>query len=246
MKITIPSLSRSSKVGKTVDLVGKKNVCVYIHKRELDDYTKHLSKSIIKVMPDDLFGVGAVRKFMLEDNRQSQKDSYIFQLDDDVTYMKYKFADKTKHVAEPDHVLAVIDNVARMADEIETPLFGFMAQQNPRYGNQLSAFQFNGMVSMGLGILYKHLGSINFDPRLVLKNDLDFWLQTKYYKRYVLLDTRYCLVYGLTWTAQGGCSVNRNDETLAKTKQILIDKYGSNVIQTRPEKPNQLSIRVGF
>jgi len=84
-----------------------------------------------------------------------------------------------------------------------------------------------------------------FDERFVVNEDHDFCLQTKYYKRFLIMDGRYNWSFGKTWLTDGGCSTLRNAIVLEKCRNLLRGKWGS-VIVSNKKKPNQIYLHVGF
>jgi len=242
MKIIIPSKGRPQSASQTVELVGPENALVYIQKDQLKSYSKLIDSKIIRTLPDGTYGMGAIRKYMLQDNIN---EDYVLQLDDDVDGMEYKFDPKVTRIVDKEHILRIIDNCYRMADDLGTNLFGFISSPNPMLYTQLNHFLFGGMVACGIGIIPKNLGDVMFDERFVVNEDHDFAMQTKFYKRFLVMDGRYNWIYGKTWSNEGGCSTLRNRQVLEKCRNLLIQKWGSCII-TNKKKPNQIYLHVPF
>lgn len=240
MKFLVPSRQRSEKIRRVVDLFGAERTKVYVHKTEVKEYKKVLGDIVVG---HDKFGMGSIRKFMMEDNLDND---YIFMIDDDVTGMEYKFADRMLRIVEGYHCREVIQNAYQVALDLGTPLFGFVSSPNPFLYTQMDHVHFNGMIACGIGIIPELLGSINFDPRLIVNEDQDLCLQTKYYKRYLFMDNRYNFRYGKTWVSEGGCSSLRNFETMDKCSAILKSKYGNRVVVDSGKKAHQHVLRVEF
>ena len=68
MKYNIPSKGRGEIIGETVDLLGGKDVIVYVHEDEYEFYSKSLNKRQLKT--HTVQGIGAIRKFMYDDNKK--------------------------------------------------------------------------------------------------------------------------------------------------------------------------------
>jgi len=157
-------------------------------------------------------------------------------MDDDIIGLTYRFADKMEEIVDGDHFREVLRSTSQMALDIGTPLFAYGASQNPNFYTQMDHFDFKGNIASIHGIIPGLLGSINYDPRLIIMNDYDIALQCKYYKRYVLIDKRYNLSTSDKWFNKGGSSTLRNKDLLEKCSKILLAKYGSKVIKYDPKK----------
>ena len=243
MKFLIPSKGRADLVGTTVDLVGRRKALVYVAESELESYEKVLGKGIVRPVPREVFGMGAIRRYMVNKHRD---EDYFFMIDDDVTGMEYKFSDKVTRVVDTQHIQEIIQNAYITANDLKTPLFGFVSSPNPMLYTQIDHVHFNGMIACGIGIIPKYLGTVNFDPRLVVYEDQDLCLQVKYHHRILFMDNRYNFRYGKTWVTEGGCSTLRNATILKQCSDILRKKWGSRVVQYSPKKPFQHVLRVGF
>ena len=238
MKYTIPSKGRGEIIGETVDLLGGNNVLVYVHEDEYEFYSKSLTKKQLKV--HDCKGIGAIRRFMYEDNK---KEDYTFQFDDDIIALEYKFSDKMEIIVDPKHIKAVIDNCYQMALDIGTPLFGIAAGVGPMLYSQLNVCMFSGFVNaVNTGVIPKLMGDINWDPRFtVMHEDHDISLQVKYHKRYLYIDGRYSIKANEKIGA--GMSTIRNYDEHEKCHKLLKLKYGS-VIGENPKTKYLNSYRV--
>jgi len=242
MKITIPSRGRSREAQTLVELAGPENCLVYIKKEDYKSYAKLIDKKILKIVPDDAYGMGAIRKHIL---KQHLKEDWILQLDDDVTGIEYKFSEKITKIVEKNHFLGVIENIANLAMDTKTCLFGLHASPNPFNYNQLEHFIFSRLVACGIGLVPKNLGSVMFDERMIVNEDHDITLQAKYYRRFLIMDGRYCWIHGKTWTTDGGCSTIRNKKVIQDCLDILAKKWsGSFICNTKKEQ--QIYLRLAF
>ena len=224
MKYLIPSKGRADTVGDTIDLLGKKNVKVYVATDQVDSYKKYLDKSLINVLPEGTIGMGAIRKHMLDDNR---KLDFFYQLDDDIKYLADISGEKVEQIYDSDHIKSIITNVYQMAYDIQCPLFGLNPVANPKFVSQLDMVHFSKPVIMGIGVIPKYLGDINFDPRMKIYEDEDFTLTTKFIKRYNVVDLRYHFFDKKIWTSEGGCSTLRTQQIQNQCKTILLNKWGN-------------------
>ena len=242
-KIVIPSRKRSDKIGKTINFTGRKHSLIYVNEDEVDTYKSQYG-DIVRSIPDNIFGMGAIRKYMLDDTKKNNE--LVVQLDDDIIGLDYIFADKAEQVTDSDHFHEVLLNSYQVCDDLEIPVFGYTSHVNAiRTYTQLDVAKFTHLISMCTGILTKYLGSINYDPRFVIYEDHDFILNTKFYKRFVFVDTRYNCVFKKNWTSGGGASLIRNTESLDKHRELLQRKYGS-AIRSAPKKQDKHVITLDF
>lgn len=243
MKFLIPSTGRSQFIADLIDLLGKKDVLVYVKENEYKTYlSNNCPEENLVGYSNDIIGMGAIRKYMLE---QHLKEDYVFQIDDDVVEFEYKFSERVDRIVDPDHIKAIVENAYNAANDLGTPLFGFLSTVGPMLYTQLNHALFSGTIICGLGIIPKHLGDINFDERLIVNEDQDFTLQTKHYKRFIFMDARYGIVARKIWKLEGGCSTLRNSDTMERCKSILKQKWGTSVVLNR-RKPNQVFLYVKF
>ena len=140
MKYLIPSKGRADSISNTIQLLGEKDVKVYVSKEDYDEYTKFVDKVILNTLPLGTHGMGAIRKYMLNDNRDLD---YFYMLDDDIKYLVDLSEDKVIQIHDTKHVKEIIENVYNMANDLKTPLFGLNPTANPKYYSDLSLFSFS-------------------------------------------------------------------------------------------------------
>ena len=226
MKYLIPSKGRADSISNTIQLLGSKDVKVYVAKEDYDEYAGFVDKAMLNVIPMGTRGMGAIRKYMLNDNRDLD---YFYMLDDDIKYLANLTEDKVVQIHDTKHVKQIIENVYNMANDLKTPLFGLNPTANPKYYSDLSLFSFSRPTIMGIGVIPKYLGDIDFDPRLLIFEDEDFTLMPKLRKRYHVLDLRYHFMDKKIWTSEGGCSTLRTQSVEKDCKTTLRNKWGGSV-----------------
>lgn len=232
MKILIPSLERSENLD-VLKLCGMKNVKVYVKTHEMDTYAKQIGDEYVFEVPEDCIGLGAIRRFLVNEHRD---EDWFVILDDDVIGITYRFEDKFVEIVDPDHFRAVLYNSYQVASDLGTPLFGYEATMNPNFYNQMDMFSFGANLPSCHGIIPSLLGDINYDPRLIVMNDYDIALQCKYHKRFMFIDKRYNLRWSKKWFNKGGSSTLRTKTLLQDMSKILMTKYGSSVVKPNPTK----------
>jgi len=241
LKYLVPTLGRAKTIGKVLDILGRKNTNVYVHEREADMYSKYMDKSNIRVVPDSLRGIVFVRKFMYEDTRNEE---YTMQVDDDFSGIIYRHEkDDFETIKDPDHILAVVDNAYQVAYDLKTPVFFFSGQSNPLLYNLHTHVKFSGTAPSHMGIIPEFMGNINYDTRFRVMEDQDISLQVKYYKRYLLIDDRYNFRFHDPYFQEGGCSTNRNMDTLKECGAKLLKKWGSLCVKSNP---NKIQVQIHF
>lgn len=235
MKYLMPSKGRSGIIAETIKLLGKENVIVYVHESEYEDYVKVVDKSMLKT--HNVFGIGAIRKFMYDDNKDLD---YLFQIDDDISGFEYKWADKMTIIVDPNHIRELVDNMYMVSNDIGCPLFSVAAGVGPLLYTQLNLCYFSGFVNfLGAGIIPSLMGNMNFDERFtVMHEDHDLSLQVKYHTRYVFIDGRYSIraTEKLDKKYGGGLSTIRNTLEHEKCYNLLKRKYGDAVQDNIKEK----------
>jgi len=226
MKYLIPSRERSDIIGGALEVLGKENCLVYVHKSEYDKYAKVVDKEILRT--HDVHGIGAIRKVMYEENKNLD---YIFQIDDDITGFEYKWEDRMTIIVDKDHIRSIVDNLYIVASDIGTPLFSVAAGVGPKLYTQLTLCYFSGFINfLGAGIIPSLMGDLNFDSRFtVMHEDHDLSLQVKFHKRYVFIDGRYSVRVSEKNDKKhgGGLSLERNMVEYATCHALLKKKWGA-------------------
>jgi len=232
LKILIPSLERTEHLD-VLKMCGMKDVKVYVKTHEMAGYSKVIGKEHVFEVPENLIGLGAIRRFLVNQHRD---EDWIVILDDDVIALTYRFEDKMVDIVDPTHFRAVLYNSYQVAEDLGTPIFGYEATMNPNFYTQMDMTSFSGNIPSCHGIIPHLMGDINYDPRLIVMNDYDIALQCKYYKRYVFIDKRYNLKWSKKWFNKGGSSTLRTKGVLQDMSKILLAKYGSSVVKPNPKK----------
>lgn len=241
MRYLVPTLGRAKTIGRVLDILGKKNTNVYVHEREVDEYSKYMNKSNIRIVPDSLRGIVFVRKFMYEDTKN---ENYTMQIDDDFSGLIYRHdSDEFNVIKDPDHILAVVENGYQVAYDLKTPIFFFSGQSNPTLYNLHTHVKFSGSAPSHMGIIPEFMGDINYDTRFRVMEDQDISLQTKYHKRYLFVDDRYNFRFHTPYFQEGGCSTNRNSDVLKECGELLLKKWGSSCVKYRSDK---IQVQVHF
>ena len=227
MKFLIPSKGRSDRIHKVLDILGKKNLYVYVHESEYDKYLPIVGKQCLKT--HNVKGMAAIRKFMYNDNK---KENYICQVDDDFGGMIYRFdgSQSLELIVDSKHIRSVIENSYYVANDMKTPYFTYDGVNNPTFYNALKLTKFSGVSAM-FGIIPSLMGDIDFDTRFKIMEDYDLLAHIKSVVRYVFVDLRYAVRFHDTYTQEGGCSTIRSMTDLETAGNLLRKKYGSSSVK---------------
>jgi len=245
MKWAVPSTGRSDTVASTIDLLGKTDVRVYVKEREYDDYLKTVSKANLISYSNNVMGIGAIRKYLYEDNKDQ---NYVFEIDDDSTAFEWKFSDgRIEVITDAGHIREIVDNCYQVAYDLGTPLFGFVASLGPKLYTQMDHCHFSGFINfVAAGIIPELMGNINFDTRYtVMHEDHDLSLQVKYHKRFLYIDNRYAVKTKARMTAKGGLSTIRNKVEHMKCQNLLKRKWPQ-VVHPSGKKADKVVLNVPF
>ncbi len=240
MICVIPSAGRAGDV-ITTRLFRQSYICV--PESEAPAYRVHETLGVTIVPhPDDVHGMGQKRQWILD----HFDDEIVFMADDDIDSLIYMGGEeghvgglRTK-IKDPDHIWEVVQNTANIARDIGTNLFGFNELPDIRKFDYLDPFTTRDRINgFAMGIIRD---GQHFDPRLVVKQDYDFYLMTLYWKRFVWRDDRYGFS-AMHYTNKGGLASHRSTNKEIECIRILQQKFGSNVVGTVKDKPWKVVIR---
>jgi len=232
----IPSAGRAGSV-ITTKLFHQAWLCV--PESESAEYRKHHDNVVAH--PDTVYGMGQKRQWIL-DNFDAD---IIFMADDDIEHLTFMGnADAAggyySDIKDPDHVWEVLQNTAHIARDIGTNLFGFSEIRDLRKFDYIHPFSTRERVNgFAMGIIKD---GQRFDPRLVVKQDYDFYLMTLFWKRFVWRDDRYAFL-AKHYTNKGGLASHRSINKEVECVKILQQKFGSGVVGTVKDKPWKVVIR---
>lgn len=230
MICVIPSAGRASTM-ETHKLFRKSYICV--PESQADEYRK-FHPAIIP-HPNTVYGMGQKRQWIL-DNFQ---EDIIFMADDDIDCLIYMGGEqghtgglRTK-IKDPDHIWEVILNTAGIARDFGTNLFGFNEIPDIRKFDYINPFSTRDRINgFAMGIIKD---GQRFDPRLIVKQDYDFFLMSLYWKRFIWRDDRYGF-QAKHYTNKGGLYTHRSTNKEIECIKILQQKFG-HVVGTVKDKP---------
>lgn len=241
MICVIPSAGRAGDV-ITTRLFRQSYICV--PESEAADYRRIHEGPGCEIVqhPDAVHGMGQKRQWILD----HFDEEIIFMADDDIDSLIYMGGEeghvgglRTK-IKDPDRVWEVVMNTATIARDIGTNLFGFNELPDIRKFDYLDPFTTRDRINgFAMGIIKDDQ---HFDPRLVVKQDYDFYLMTLYWKRFIWRDDRYGFS-AMHYTNKGGLASHRSTNKEIECIKILQQKFGSKVVGTVKDKPWKVVIR---
>lgn len=236
MICVIPSAGRAGDV-TTHKLIPGAYLCV--PESEGDKYRK-FHKNVV-AHPDSVYGMGQKRQWILD----NFDEEIIFQADDDLTHLIFQGHKDINYVkiTDPEHVWEVLMNTACNAKAAGTNLFGFDEIGDRRKFEYPAPFSTRDRINgFAMGIIKD---GQRFDPRLVVKQDYDFYLMTLYWKRFVWRDDRYCFK-AKHYTNKGGLYTHRSCSKEIECIKILQQKFGKVVVGTVKNKPWKVKLSVAL
>lgn len=213
---------------------------VCVPESQAEEYKKYHDKIISH--PDTIYGMGQKRQWILD----NFNDEIIFMADDDIDCLVYMGGEightgglRTK-VKDPEYIWEVLLNTACIARDIGTNLFGFNEISDIRKFDYMHPFSTRDRINgFSMGVIKD---GQHFDPRLVVKQDYDFFLMSLYWKRFIWRDDRYAFL-AKHYTNKGGLYSHRSTNKEIECIKILQQKFGKHVVGTVKDKPWKVVIK---
>lgn len=232
MICVIPSAGRAGTV-TSHKLFKEPFLCV--PESEGKEYRKH-HKNVV-VHPDSVYGMGQKRQWILD----NFNDEIIFMADDDLLHLVYMGRADVNYqkIRDPEHIWDIILNTAYIARDIGTNLFGFNEIPDRRKFDYIFPFSTRDRINgFQMGIIKD---GQRFDPRLVVKQDYDFYLMSLFWKRFIWRDDRYCFE-AKHYTNKGGLYTHRSCSKEIECIKILQQKFSKQVVGTVKNKPWKIKL----
>lgn len=217
-----------------------RNAYICVPESQADEYRTYHDNVVSH--PDSIYGMGQKRQWILD----NFNNEIIFMADDDIDALLYMGGEEgytggfREKIKDPDHIWEVLLNTAGIAKELGTNLFGFNEIPDIRKFDYINPFSTRDRINgFAMGIIKDGQG---FDPRLVVKQDYDFFLMTLYWKRFVWRDDRYAFL-AKHYTNKGGLSSHRSINKEIECIKILRQKFGSHVVGTVKDKPWKIVLK---
>lgn len=198
--IAIPTYKRAGNV-PTLALFDPQDAVLFVDTQELDLYKKEHPQAKIEEYRGDK---GLTPKLnAILDYAKKEKYDAVFKIDDDFEGMAY-FADGfTQRLVEPERIYQVIERLAVMAKDAQTPLFVTLGVPDIRKYKRSEPFSLFSTLKIGAyGLLLDN--DLRFDERMVMKQDIDMCLQVLLHYRFFVQENRYSFYYRPTMNNRGG------------------------------------------
>ena len=223
-KVYIPSKGRAGLVTSHKLFINSTIVCP---NSEIDDYKSH-HDNVIGV-PDKVRGITATRNWILD----NVKDEWMIQVDDDArSFHKYENGDLIKFI-EPERIGVFLDAMFCMTNEIQYKVWGLAMASDYKFYRPFAPFSTQGVVGANIIGIIKN--PLRFDERLKVKEDYDYSMQHIYKYGGVLRTHKYGIDV-VHLTNQGGCVAYRTKDIEIDCYNILVNKWGKNVVKRQENK----------
>lgn len=226
VKIYIPSYKRPTKCITHKLFCRDYDVCMVIHKKELDAYQKAMKNFEVSFLchtDKETGNMAKVRNFILKNN----KEKHFIMCDDDIRTFKYIENAIQKNMTS-EQINQMITNGFTMAEELGTVLWGINLLQDMLVYRECSPFS---LLSVVLGPFSAHIkNNLEYDERLLLKEDYDYALQVLQKHHKLLRFNKYSYVTKHI-TITGGCAAYRTRDKEIEQMKIFKQKWGKRVVK---------------
>ena len=231
-KLFCPSYKRPHDV-RTARIFGD-DLTLCVQDFEADAYRAAYPNNPILELPDTVRGnMAKVRNYI----RDRANADWFVMLDDDINWMGYHQQCKRVEM-DKEHIVEMLVNGFEMAEDLGVPLWGINLVDAPRCYRQYSPISF---LSPVLGPFSCHIGvdhAIRYDERLGLNEDYDFALQVLNRYRKILRFNKYFYVCEHL-DQPGGCAAHRSMDRERRQSEIMIAKWGPEIVAYKLDKtPN--------
>lgn len=234
IKIICPSYRRA---GKTLtDKIFGERLVFAVHPCDAEAYEQAYPNNEIMLVPEMLEGnMARVRNYI----RNLADAEYIVMVDDDIKTFGY--FEKLKWCEIPDILDFFIQGFI-LAEDSNTMLWGInITDQRNAYHEQMPFCFCAPVLGTFCGIINRDF-DIEYDERLGLNEDYDFFLQViKKYKRVLRFNKYFYVADHLK--KDGGCQEYRTHETEVEQAEIMIDKWGDFTVSYDFERSYNPKIR---
>jgi hypothetical protein len=236
--VYIPSYKRPALLANHILL---EHAIVHLADKEIAEYEKYFKA--VNRFPKGIIGgngegLSKARNTILGNWKD---EDFIFQCDDDFHGVSYLMTMAVKTIRNPLHILQIIQTTARMAADVESPVFGYHIGENPSQRRSFTPFHFRGRLhDCSCGIFDK---TMRFDENLYHSTDIDITFESLKRSRLCFIDMRYCWLFD-RWSV-GGLSEFRTHQRSIDSVKYLQEKWGHKLVNFNPKKTKSgLSIMV--
>jgi len=237
MKICVPSSNRATTCTTNKAI---KSAVFFVPQNQFDLYSQNIENEIIAV-PEKYNGITKTRNFILN----HFKGENILMIDDDVRQCGYYT--KGNMISMMYNCETLWDSVFKkhfqLCQELGFKIWGCESSTSNFANHPLQPFSFKGVITANfLGIIND--SDFHFDENFELKEDYEFVL--RHFKKYGgHLKTRQFYWANKHWENKGGCVDYRTDEIEQKSLELLKNRYGGMITQSKAKNKHQISIKWG-
>lgn len=196
---------------------------LFVADSQVEEYKQWNPDATIISHPDTVIGLTPKLNWIIQ-YAKDQKYDVLVKVDDD--FKVCMSLQDGREVLDEEEMYQLLESWSQMAIDSGSNLFTTMETADVRKYESAKPFSLFSGIRIGFyGIILKH--DQWFDERMVLKQDIDFALQSAYNFRHMWVDRRYSFIYKDTMGTSGGCADYRNSETEMKSIDTLKKKWGS-------------------
>jgi hypothetical protein len=224
-KCVIPSLGRPVDIQEHPLL---EHCHVVVVADQLAEYERGNRKPLAyHALPEGTEGLAATRNFILDELWDKDED-FVWMIDDDLQYMVYMLNRSPRTFLDPNYMLAVVDHVGTAAMDAGTGLFGFNLQKKPVERIPSRPIGLRGWLSANaMGVIDR---SLRFDPRFLVKGDIDISLQCLLRHRFLWKDLRWHF-HSQARVNRGGLVKSRTTDREQEAQDLINQKWGANTLK---------------
>lgn len=220
--IAVPTYKRAGDVS-TLEMFDEEDVVLFVDSQELKEYKKAYPRTkIVEYIGSQ--GLTPKLNFVLKYARKHKYDC-IFKIDDDFQELAYFAEGHTQRISDKERIYQVIERMALMAQDANTPLFVTLGIPDIRKYKRSEPFSLFSTLKIGAYGLFVN-NDLNYDERFIMKQDIDMCLQVLLNYRFFINENRYSFYYKPTMGNKGGCASYRTREKEVKMMELLKAKWG--------------------
>lgn len=226
--IAIPSFGRPENV---VSHHLFKEPVIFVHTSQIDQYKASIQDCRIEEYPLEEGNIARKKNYIIDWAKKNKYDVVYF-IDDDYGSFIRLVNGTTERVDDVEYIYNVIERLAVMAMDMNSPLFAVHNVPDVRrYQRNKPFLLFSSFKRGNFGIALKQ-SKLRFDERFVLNEDIDIGLQAILNYRVTLIDNRFGFLLKAKMGAKGGLANVRTTNRETEYFQKLVNKWGRDRVTT--------------
>jgi len=201
---------------------------VYVDHKEYDDYSRENPGAEIIPCEEGIQGnLCRIRNHIIRTEFEAGVECVII-VDDDLQHLA-RFSDKVKRIYKPEEIMPLFQKCAILALDMGVFFWGVNCNKDPQSYREYTPFSTVSYIG-GPFQAFMQGNTLFYDERLSLKEDYDMTLQQLNRYRCVLRFNY--LSYTVRQSEQpGGCAVYRNYEEEERQLNLLVKKWGPDIVK---------------